>query len=101
MSYTNGIGGLQQAISSIAPAETTQPVQTNTSGSAVQQGSTSAANPADHADLSSAGSLVGRALEGSDARLTKVASLQQAIANGSYNVSSHDIADKIIQSLLD
>jgi anti-sigma28 factor (negative regulator of flagellin synthesis) len=27
--------------------------------------------------------------------------LQQAIATGSYNVSSSDVADKIIQSLLE
>ena len=42
-----------------------------------------------------------QALEGSDTRSAKVASLQQAIAAGTYNVSSSDVADKIIQSLLD
>jgi negative regulator of flagellin synthesis FlgM len=55
----------------------------------------------DQTNLSSTGGLVAQALESSDTRSAKVASLQQAIAAGSYSVSSSDVADKIIQSLLD
>jgi flagellar biosynthesis anti-sigma factor FlgM len=39
-------------------------------------------------------------MEGPDIRSEKVASLQQAIAAGNYSVSSSDVADKIIESLL-
>jgi len=44
--------------------------------------------------------LIAQALEGSDVRTEKVAALQESIANGSYNVSSSDVADKMIRSLL-
>jgi negative regulator of flagellin synthesis FlgM len=43
---------------------------------------------------------VGQALSGSDVRMEKVAALQQAIEAGTYNVSSSDVADKLISSLL-
>jgi negative regulator of flagellin synthesis FlgM len=55
----------------------------------------------DQTDLSSTGAVVAQVLEGSDVRTDRVAALQQAIAAGDYNVSSSDVADKIIQSLLD
>jgi negative regulator of flagellin synthesis FlgM len=55
----------------------------------------------DHADLSAAGGLISKALEGTDVRTSKVEALQQAIASGSYHVSSSDVAGKMIQSLLD
>jgi flagellar biosynthesis anti-sigma factor FlgM len=45
--------------------------------------------------------LIAHALEGSDTRAEKVAALQQAIASGSYSVSSADVASKMIQSLLE
>jgi negative regulator of flagellin synthesis FlgM len=40
------------------------------------------------------------ALSGSDIRTDKIAALQQAIAAGTYRVSSSDLADKMIASLL-
>jgi len=54
---------------------------------------------ADQTTLSATAGLVAQALESSDTQSEKVASLQQAIAAGSYSVSSSDVADKIIQSL--
>lgn len=36
----------------------------------------------------------------SDVRTEKVAQLQAAIASGTYNVSSSDVADKLIDSML-
>jgi negative regulator of flagellin synthesis FlgM len=42
-----------------------------------------------------------QALSGSDVRSSKVEALQKSIADGTYKVSSTDVADKIIQSLLD
>jgi flagellar biosynthesis anti-sigma factor FlgM len=53
----------------------------------------------DEASLSKASSLIAKTLELSDVRAAKVEALQQAIANGTYNVSSSAVADKIIQSL--
>ena len=98
MSYASGIGSLQQTINSISTSES-KPVApaSNPDG----DGSAPAAAQPDWANLSSASEIVSQAMEGSDARATKVAALQQAIADGSYGVSSSDVADKIIQSLLD
>ena len=98
MSYASGIGGLQQAINSITPSEAKPTTQTGTSEK-VEETATSA-TPVDQANLSSTGGLVAQAFEISDTRSDKVASLQQAIAAGSYNVSSSDVAGKIIESLL-
>jgi len=44
--------------------------------------------------------VVSQALSGSDVRFEKVAALQQQIAAGTYNVSSSDVADKLLSSLL-
>jgi negative regulator of flagellin synthesis FlgM len=103
MSFATGIGSLQQAISSSAPSDAKLVVQTDRSGDvpAVNEGSIESAGNLDQANLSSAGGVVAQALEGSDIRYAKVAALQQAIATGSYSVSSSDVADKIIRSLLE
>ncbi len=99
MSYTNGVGGLQQLLGSMTPT-TTQPANPpNQGGAAVAH--SGGENRADQANLSSASGLIAHALEGSDTRTAKVAALQQAIASGTYNVSSADVADKMIQSLLE
>jgi negative regulator of flagellin synthesis FlgM len=50
--------------------------------------------------LSSTSTYLAAALATSDVRMEKVASLQQAIAAGTYNVSSADVAEKIITSQL-
>jgi negative regulator of flagellin synthesis FlgM len=101
MSSASGIGSLQQSINSITPSET-KAVQAGAPGSKVAEGATSVVDvqQGDRANLSSTGGLVGEALASSDVRSAKVAALQQAIADGSYSVSSSDVADKIIQSLL-
>jgi negative regulator of flagellin synthesis FlgM len=102
MSYASGIGSQHGAIDSISPSGAKPAIQANGSDGIANEG----AGPipqvehADQTSLSSAGGLVAQALESSDIRSAKVASLQQAIAAGSYSVSSSDVADKIIQSLL-
>ena len=102
MSYASGINSLQQAINSITPSETKPAVQAGASDSVAKASKelTATAERVDQTSLSSTGGLVAQALEGSDTRSAKVASLQQAIAAGNYGVSSSDVADKIIQSLL-
>jgi negative regulator of flagellin synthesis FlgM len=100
MSYTDGIGPLQHSLNSVASATPAQQVSATES----KAGTAAAANrgiQTDHADLSTTGGLISKALEGSDVRTAKVEALQQAIASGSYNVSSSDVADKMIQSLLE
>jgi negative regulator of flagellin synthesis FlgM len=103
MSYSNGVGRIPQAINTITTSEA-KPVTPAGSTANLANGNQEPitnVQHADHADLSSAGAVVAQALEGSDVRSAKVASLQQAIATGNYSVSSSDVADKIIQSLLD
>jgi flagellar biosynthesis anti-sigma factor FlgM len=99
MTYASGINSLQQAINSITPSEAKPAAQVSASDSA-SAGSIANVEHADQANLSSTGGLVAQALESSDTRSAKVASLQQAIAAGNYSVSSSAVADKIIQSLL-
>ncbi len=102
MSYASGINSLQQTINSITSSESKPATQITApdTGSRASEGSTAGVAQVDQANLSSTGGLVAHALEGSDTRSAKVASLQQAIAAGTYSVSSSDVADKIIQSLL-
>lgn len=102
MSYTNGIGNLQQVLSSVTPATTQPTSQATESANAATQHKTrtSPAEQADHTNLSSAGGMMVHALEGSDVRMEKVDALQKAIASGTYNVSSSDVASKLIDSLL-
>jgi negative regulator of flagellin synthesis FlgM len=97
MSYASGIGSAQTAINSIAPSEAKSSIQTSASNGTINQ----QAIATDQTNLSSTGGLVAQALEGTDTRSAKVASLQQAISAGTYNVSSLDIADKIIRALVD
>ena len=53
----------------------------------------------DRTTVSSLSSGLHTALAGDDVRTDVVARLQAAIANGSYNVSSSDVADKLIASM--
>jgi negative regulator of flagellin synthesis FlgM len=103
MSYTNGIGDLKQALSSITPGTTTaearQVGSTKTIGSS--DGAPTRELQADETRLSSTSGLIAQALNGSDVRTAKVEALQQAIASGTYQVSSSDVAGKMIDSLLD
>jgi len=100
MSYTNGIGNLQQALSAIAPTQPTSQATESTEVSQ-QRHATVPAKQADQTNLSSAGGVIAHALQGSDVRTDKVAALQKAIASGGYNVSSSDVAGKMIDSLLE
>jgi flagellar biosynthesis anti-sigma factor FlgM len=101
MSYTNGIGNLQQALSSIAPTQPATQATESAAASQQQNATVAAAKRNDQTNLSSAGGMMAQALSGSDVRSDKVAALQQAIASGSYNVSSSDVAGKMIDSLME
>ena len=99
MSYTNGIGNMPpvsgaatQATNHVADA-----ARTNRQDAIAAHAT---ASHADHTDLSSAGAVVAQALQGSDVRADKVAALKEAIDSGNYQVSSSDVAGKMIDSLL-
>jgi anti-sigma28 factor (negative regulator of flagellin synthesis) len=53
----------------------------------------------DPAKLCLAGRLISWATSGNDVRFEKVAALRQAIEAGIYNISSADLADKLMDSL--
>ena len=97
MSYVNGIGNSQQTITSIASSAATPAVQASEANKSTL--SSPKVHPADQASLSATAGVVAQALEGSDVRAERVASLQNAISAGSYSVPSSDVADKIIRSL--
>lgn len=98
MSYADRIGSLLQVPGTNAPAAAKPAQHVSASTNQAQQ---PRAVQADHTDLSAAAGLIATALAGSDTRTAKVEALQQAIASGNYNVSSSDVADKMIQSLLE
>ena len=101
MSYADGIGSLPQVSGATTPAtKSAQQVPASTNHEA-QQAAAPAVVQVDQAILSTAAGLIATSLAGSDVRTAKVEALQQAIASGNYNVSSADVADKMIQSLLE
>jgi flagellar biosynthesis anti-sigma factor FlgM len=100
MTYASGINSLQEAINSITPSEAKPAAQVSASDSVSKATTGANVEHVDQTNLSSTGGLVAQALATSDTRSAKVASLQQAISAGNYSVSSTDVADKIIQSLL-
>jgi negative regulator of flagellin synthesis FlgM len=92
MQQTNGISSVQSTLA-------TQPVNETKTPAPVKPSADEAASSAksDKTSFSAAAKSVSAS---SDVRLDKVASLQAAIANGTYSVSSGQVADKIITSLL-
>jgi negative regulator of flagellin synthesis FlgM len=101
MSYSSSIGDLKQALNTIVPSSATETQQVAAGKAKENYAVAPRETHADEARLSSTGGLIAHALEGSDVRTSKVAALKQAIASGAYNVPSSDVADKMIQSLLD
>jgi negative regulator of flagellin synthesis FlgM len=108
LSYTNGITNAQQgfdAVEAAVTASTNRAAKTEQSSAALVSGSvqagSSSASAVDQASLSTTSGVMAQALTASDdVRTEKVAALQQSIAAGTYNVSSSDVADKLINALL-
>jgi flagellar biosynthesis anti-sigma factor FlgM len=103
MGFSSEIGSLQQASIATSTAEVRRAEQVGAGDVVGKDDGVSHANVvyADQANLSSVGSLIAQALEGSDTRAAKVAALREAITAGSYSVPSSEVAGKIVQSLLD
>jgi len=98
MSYSNGIGDWKQAVPAITSTPASQTQQSSRANTASPKPATGSTQ--DETTLSSTGAIVAQALSGSDVRTAKVEALQKSIADGSYNVSSSDVAGKIMDSLL-
>jgi negative regulator of flagellin synthesis FlgM len=97
MSYSNGIGDRMQISTPIAPASASQ---TRPAEAKPAEAKPTGRTETDAATLSPTGGLISQALGGSDVRSSKVEALQKAIADGSYHVSSSDVAGKVMDSLL-
>jgi negative regulator of flagellin synthesis FlgM len=61
---------------------------------------TSTAFTSDRATFSSAGSEVAQTASDSDVRMGKVASIQSALAAGTYNVPASAVASKMVDAML-
>ncbi len=98
MSYSNAISSTQPIQTPITTSATK--AETSTAASTDQGAAKGSIAEGDRTSLSTSSTHLVAALTTSDVRADKVASLQQAIASGSYNVSSSAIADKLLTSLL-
>lgn len=86
------------SISNLTPAEN-QPVS---SVSAIQNNApaSGSAPTADRATVSAAGTGISQSSGGSDVRPEKVAAVQQALANGTYNIPAEAVASSVVNSML-
>jgi negative regulator of flagellin synthesis FlgM len=92
MEIRSGFDGLTSLLGVNAPA----PAAGNASGAAGTDG----ALGADRATLSSAASGMAQSAGDDGVRMDKVASVQAALANGSYNVPASAVASKMVDSML-
>ncbi len=104
MTGMDGINSLQKMLGALQVNESK-----NVGGTAATKAGSSAnvenvtaasTGSVDHASLSAAGGLAAGSADMSDVRTTKVAELRQAIASGTYNVSSSAVADKMVEGML-
>jgi negative regulator of flagellin synthesis FlgM len=90
MNVHNNLQGLQQLFASQEVSRT----------SSEKTGEAGSGSSADEATLSSAASAAQQAGPDSDVRMGKVAEVQKALAEGTYNVSSSDVASSMIDTML-
>lgn len=92
MNVQNDLQGLQQLYSSPEVRQGTGKAGASP-GEGVGAGS-------DRANLSTAASAASAATEDSDVRMEKVAAIQQALLNGTYQVPASEVANKMIDHML-
>ena len=92
MNVQNNLQGLQQLFSSQEVPQT--------AGKTVASQAAEAKGSADQATLSSAASAASAVAPDSDVRMEKVAAIQQAVMNGTYNVPASEVAGKMIDHML-
>ncbi len=94
MDVRNNVNGLQDLLG------VTSSAQTQSQAAKAQPAPTSSTLAGDQATLSSAGATVSQAAAGSDVRLDKVATVQAALAAGTYDVPASAVASKVVDALL-
>lgn len=94
MDIRNSLEGLKSLLGTQA-ATTVASQQTKSSTTAA-----TSALGSDQATLSSVGSEVSQTVGDSDVRMDKVATIQAALATGSYDVPASDVASKVVDSML-
>jgi negative regulator of flagellin synthesis FlgM len=94
MDIRSSLEGLKSLLGTpeTAPATTAQPKSGATAGGS--------ALSSDQATFSSAGSEVSQTAGDTSVRMDKVASIQSALAAGTYNISAADVATKVVDSML-
>jgi flagellar biosynthesis anti-sigma factor FlgM len=103
MSYTSGLGDLQQVLTALGASEArTSGAEKTPKGSGAAEGATVSVTGAggDSASVSASGGALLRSLGDSDVRTAKVAALREAIASGSYAVESDAVAGKLMTAML-
>jgi negative regulator of flagellin synthesis FlgM len=93
MDIRNSLDGLKSLLGVTQPSA--EPAQTKSTPTA-----TTSALSSDRATVSSAGSEVASALTDSGVRTDKVASVQAALAAGTYNVPASAVASKLVDAML-
>lgn len=96
MNVNDGLHGLPEALgvsqtSRVSPAQQKSQVDISSPASGVHQ---------DHTEVSTAATLAHRAMSLPDVRMDKVAAVQQALANGTYQVDPADVAGKIVNRMM-
>lgn len=95
MSLLDGIGSLRGSLELPTVAER----RTNNDSAVKEKVSAETTKEKDAATLSTASSLLAKALDTSDVRNSKVDALRQSIADGTYSVPSIEVAGKIVDAL--
>jgi negative regulator of flagellin synthesis FlgM len=93
MDIRSSLDGLKSLLGVAQPTSTTTQPKTTSGGS-------SSALTSDHATFSNAGSEVAQTASDSDVRMDKVASIQSALASGTYNVPASAVASKMVDVML-
>jgi negative regulator of flagellin synthesis FlgM len=91
MNVQNDLQGLRQVVGGASVS--------GVSKVAESQAPTSNAVASDETHLSVAGNLIGQAIALPDVNAEKIAAVQAALADGSYQVSSANVADKLMNHM--